>query len=437
MSMSAGNLLQTEGKVAVHRWFAGGEDWACHPWFAGHGRELLAALDRRLKSREDGAFRIEALGGMLVGESRPDPDCPDPKARERRPCVLRVAFVGQPLTEAECDDVLRKLAELPLPEHPGAYPTLTVALEVPPRPAPLKIRTGGFPAVRQRRLWVPWLAVVAGTAVGTGIYLGTRESHQAPNEPSRQASPSPPERPVAGGRAPEDAVRQWERYRNLEHPYIAFLHEVRKGAGAALVYEDWLDGHAHLRFADRDRPLPEALRREVENHRRPSPAFKEAARQMAVLLRGWSGRSEPSERAADWPFPVIDQFFRYLVRPALPRPWEVDHPANAFLWRLPRDPIAEGRTFDTEKDLKIPLCVLLRDLEGHPEAVLHTEWSTREILVHIAQEMDYRNWARRAGGHFALRPDEDPGREVREALARFQGSAAKGGDWITPGARGR
>jgi hypothetical protein len=424
--MSAGNLLRTEGKVAVHRWFSGGEDWACHPWFGSHGRELLAALDRRLKSREEGAFRVEALGGVLVGETRPDPACPDPKARERRPCVLRVAFVGQPLTEAESDDLLRKLAELPLPDHPGAYPTLSIPLDVPPRPAPLKIRTGGFPTVQpRRRRWAPLLAIIAGISVGTGIYLGTRPRHQAP-EPSRSASPAPTVRPVTEDRAPDEAARQWERYRTLEHPYIAFLREVRKGAGATPVYEDWLDGHPHLRFADRDKPLPEALRREVEEHRRPSPAFKEAARKMAALLREWSGKPEPSERAADWPFPVIDQFFRHLVRPGtLPRPWEVDHPANAFLWRLPHDPVADGRTFNTEEDLKMPLCALLRDLEGHPEASLHTNWSTREILEGIDREMDYRAWARKADGHFALRPDEDPGPEVREGLARFQGGTAR------------
>jgi hypothetical protein len=419
-----------EGKVAVHRWFAGGEDWAYHPWFAGHGRELLAVLDRRLKSHEEGEFRIEALGGVLVGESRPDRACPDPKARDRRPSVLRVAFVPQPLTEEESEAVLGTLDNLPLPERPGEYDALVVPVDAPPRPASLQVRTDGIPAAPRRRRILPLLAVVMGAVLGTAVYLATR-ARSPEGEQARTSSPTTEERPPAARRVADPAAQDWERYRGLQHPYLDFLHDLRKATGGPLVYEDWLEGHRHLRFPDRDKPLPESLRRQVDEARRPVPAFKEAARQMAALLRQWSGKTEPAERAADWPFPVIDQFFRYLVRPGtLPRPWEADHPANVFLWRLPRDPIAEGRTFDTEEELKLPLCVLLRDLEGNPAAPLHTTWSTKEILEHIGQEMDYREWlarAQAAGRRFALRADEDPGPEVREALARFQGRAGERG----------
>jgi hypothetical protein len=275
----------------------------------------------------------------------------------------------------------------------------------------------------RRRRWLPLLAIAAGAAAGTAVYLTTR-AKQSPPEQAGTAPPTSADRsPVTTRSAVHSAGREWERYRGVKHPYIDFLDALRRGAGGAadsLVYEEWLKSHQHLGFPDRDKPLPEGLRRQVEERRRPAPAFKEAARQMAALLRQWSGKPEPSEQAADRPFPVIDQFFRYLVRPGtLPRPSEMDHPANVFLWRLPRDPVAEGRTFDSEEDLKLPLCVLLRDLEGNPAAPLHTTLSTREILEHIGGQMDYKSWL--AGRRFALGAEDDPGPEVRETLARFQG----------------
>jgi hypothetical protein len=276
------------------------------------------------------------------------------------------------------------------------------------------------------RRWLPLLAIAAGGAVGTGVYLSTRTTQPLP-EQARTLPSTPADRPQEPTRPGLDsAARQWERYRGIDHPYIDYLDALRKGRVAdSLVYEEWRKGHQDVGFRDRDKSLPEALRRQVEEKRRPAPAFLEAARQMAVLLRQWSGKPEPSEQAADRPFAVIDQFFQYLVRPGnLPHLWEVDHPANVFLWRLPRDPVAAGRTFDTEEELKLPLCVLLRDLEGNPAAPLHTAWTTKEILEHIGRELDYPDWlarAQAAGRQFALRPDKDPGPEVHEALSRFQG----------------
>jgi hypothetical protein len=268
----------------------------------------------------------------------------------------------------------------------------------------------------RRRRWL--IAIAAGTAVGLAVYLTTR-ARQSPPEQAGTPSPTSADRPQA--QPPDPAAVAWERYKRLEHPYIDFLDAVKHGRVAdSRTYEEWREGLPNARFQDRDKPLPEALRRQVEERRRPAPAFKEAARQMAALLRQWSGKPEPSEQATDRPFPVIDQFFRYLVRPGtLPRPSEMDHPAIVFLWRLPRDPVAEGRTFDSEEDLKLPLCLLLRDLEGNPAAPLHLTLSTREILEHISGQLDYKSWL--AGRRFALRAEEDTGPEVREALARFQG----------------
>ena len=37
--------------MAIHRWFAGGEGWAYHPWYDDRKPELLTALKVELENR--------------------------------------------------------------------------------------------------------------------------------------------------------------------------------------------------------------------------------------------------------------------------------------------------------------------------------------------------------------------------------------------------
>lgn len=131
----------TLGPVAVHRWFARGEDWAMHPWFAPRIGAVLRALDERVKSRQPGPFQLDAAEGVLVGELVDDADCLDPRAAERRPCVVRVAFVAGPLSYRQQEDVIARLRSLPLPSSSGVDPALAVEVpevEAAARPAPAR-----------------------------------------------------------------------------------------------------------------------------------------------------------------------------------------------------------------------------------------------------------------------------------------------------------
>src|SRR5579884_1348781 len=106
-------LLSGDGKVAVYRWFDNGEGWAYHPWFSARGLELSQAVDPILKAAPAGSFCIPALGGFLIGEHCEDPDCPDPKARARRPTVLRVAFLSRRPQHEDEATLLDALSQLP------------------------------------------------------------------------------------------------------------------------------------------------------------------------------------------------------------------------------------------------------------------------------------------------------------------------------------
>lgn len=120
---SVHEIVAEAGPVAVYRWFADGEGWAYHPWYVPYGAELSRALDQPLKG-PTGPFAIAALGGYLIGENLPDPDCLDSKARDRHPIILRVAFVAGPPTASQRQELHRALQQVSLPVEPGQHPEL-------------------------------------------------------------------------------------------------------------------------------------------------------------------------------------------------------------------------------------------------------------------------------------------------------------------------
>src|SRR5690349_9722551 len=81
--------------VVVHRWFADGEGWAYHPNLKNTWSDMAGDVDKYLKSRSlSEEFVVPHRNGDLIGEKIADEDCLDPKAVNRRPFILRMAFVG-------------------------------------------------------------------------------------------------------------------------------------------------------------------------------------------------------------------------------------------------------------------------------------------------------------------------------------------------------
>jgi hypothetical protein len=188
----------------------------------------------------------------------------------------------------------------------------------------------------------------------------------------------------------------------------------------ALAYDEWRAKAGAREYLDRDKPLPEALRRFVEQFRQPPPELERAAVQMAEMLQAW-GESEPSTAFAQrYPFAVIDRFFAFLTRPTFaPRPLALDHPKAAFLWRLPADPIGEGLTYENEEELARSLRRLLQDLERDFNPFDNTE-HVPVLLQRIATSMRYRDWLRREGMRSYADGTKDPGGEVNQFVGRFE-----------------
>ncbi len=80
--------------VIVHRWFAQGADWAFSPQIKPILRDIIEALDERQKAGQPGIFKVEVSGqGVLFGEIVHDVESLDPKARHRRPTILRAVLL--------------------------------------------------------------------------------------------------------------------------------------------------------------------------------------------------------------------------------------------------------------------------------------------------------------------------------------------------------
>ena len=240
--------MSGNGKVVIHRWFADGENWATHPWFGGRERQLMAALAPHLQVASD-AFTVPGLGGVLVGETVPDPDCPDPKARSRHPTILRAVFVSHPPTDRQRRDLLAGLRRLSLPPGPGANDRLEIRAPAPRQDA---VTPETEPRAKSKKPLLILAAVVAlllagGLVIGSWLKSGANANYGDPPtdpkpKPTTPANGRPP--PVVplpgedadltpvGGEVPYLNERTARRFRQrvgtaskYDHPYVAFLTE--------------------------------------------------------------------------------------------------------------------------------------------------------------------------------------------------------------------
>lgn len=461
MSREAGN-----GAAAVHRWFAGGENWALHPWFAGRERDLYAALAPHLLAAADRPFVVPALGGVLVGERTPDPDCPDWQARSRHPFVLRAAFLSTEPDDTRQNDVLRKLRALPLPDRPGSDPALSIDIAATPsrraddraadRPkVPVTSPIHGWFLVAIVSVGVLTLAgVLIAVALsgcgGTPVTTPTTQPNRTSTTSSESTDPGPGPTAPAEDLGEYLGVRTRPRFlaelgdaRKIDHPYCAYLRETADRLPAAanriadlakklglgsdesrsdidreLSYDAWRRRVRGRTFRDAAKPLPQPLRGFVERFRTPELDLLEAAGEMAGLLRHWGETDVPP--AGRQPFPTIDRFFAVLTRPAgVPRPVEVDHPMIAFAWRFPADPVADGQTFDSADDLASALRRLLAHLDPEFNPLSGRE-SARDLVRRIGDEVRYPDWEKAHRSQSYRHADADPGEKVRSFVRRFE-----------------
>lgn len=245
--------MSGDGKVAIHRWFAEGENWATHPWFRGRERQLVAALAPHIQTTGQ-EFAVAGLGGTLIGETVPDPDCPDPKARSRHPTILRAVFFSHPPTDRQRRALLADLRRLDVPPQPGADAQLEIRAPRSGQPT----NTSGSPAPRSKKPFVilaaaAVLLVAGGLVVASLVKSGDGPNPGIPKTDPKNATPpasgkpattaKPPTVPMTpgddadltpvGGEVPYLNQRTARRLRQqignagkYDHPYVVFLNEM-------------------------------------------------------------------------------------------------------------------------------------------------------------------------------------------------------------------
>jgi hypothetical protein len=106
--------------VVVHRWFEQGAGWAYAPELKPILLEVIGSLDGPLRAGQEGGFVVKMKDNRcLVGDIASDAGSLDPKARERRPTVLRAVILEREPSPEQTKSIQADLKSL-LPARPGA-----------------------------------------------------------------------------------------------------------------------------------------------------------------------------------------------------------------------------------------------------------------------------------------------------------------------------
>ena len=410
--------------VAVHRWFVRGEDWAVHPQLAEQLPEIVSLLDARLKAREIGPFRFALQGGEVLGEIQDDPHCLDSRAQARRPLIIRLAQVSGQLRPQQHESFLSALRGVPLPSMPGVDQGLIVSAEVTVENAVPLLTRAHRVAPSSKPSSKKWLLVaVSVLLVGAGVALVWMAAHRLHGRTSPGSGvPTPVERNTVEPPVSADALRALlRRYEAIDHPHVHFLLKypdalTRSPQADEPRYDGWRTAQRR-EFAAASHPLPRKLRERVARWRELSPEFQ------ALCLRLRELRLELDPTAGPCPTAIeeVEAFFETLTRPSgLPPREEFDHPANAFLARLPRDPYRAGQTYDRLDQVRETLRLFLNEtLQTQPP--LEAQASTGALLSRLREELNYPRWREQQQRRGVLFADENAPLEerLRQAIRRF------------------
>jgi hypothetical protein len=409
--------------VAVHRWFARGEDWAVHPQLADQLPEIVSLLDDRLKAREMGPFRLALQGGEVLGEMQDDPHCLDSRAQARRPLIIRLAQVPGQLRPQQRESFLSALRGVPLPSMPGVDQGLIVSTEVTvEHPVPLlakRITPSPTPSGKNRLLMsVLVLILIAGGGL-VWMAMHRLNSRSSPGGGVSMPIEGNPVEPPASADALRALLR---RYEAIDHPYVHFLLKypdalTRSPQADEPRYDTWRAAQRR-EFTAASHPLPRKLRERVARWRELPPEFQA----LCLRLRELRLEIDPTSGPCPTPIEEIEAFFEMLTRPSgLPPREEFDHSANAFLARLPRDPYRAGQTYDRLDQVRETLRGFLNEsLLTQPP--LEVQASTGTLLSRLREELDYPRWREQQQGRGILFADENTSLEerLRQAIRRFR-----------------
>lgn len=118
-----------EFPVVVMRWFRKGQDLAFHPDVSSQNGNVFLALSEVKNRHEVYCFEANIGASQLLGEIRPDPICPDERARHRNPYLAVLVHVHGGLTVQERGLLADELRRIRIPDEPGPNPEMYVTIE--------------------------------------------------------------------------------------------------------------------------------------------------------------------------------------------------------------------------------------------------------------------------------------------------------------------